>query len=56
MGTTPTGSPQKASVLVNKGIVGFSIEGGDTEITEGGKGFAGQVDLGLPKEWKNWTV
>ena len=35
---TPTGSPQKASTSVNKGVVEFSIDGGEITKNRGGKG------------------
>ena len=54
---TPTGSPQKASTSVNKGVVEFSIDGGKiTKKIEGNRGPADRTELRLQEEWKKWAV
>ena len=54
---TPTGSPQKVSNPVNKGVVELNIEGGETKkIIEGERGSADPKELKLQKELKKWVV
>ena len=48
--TAQTGSPQKTSTTVDKGIVDLSIEGGEVTETNGGRKVGTQI-----KRVKNWV-